>query len=413
MSRFAISILSSLFLISCSHTPNRYPAGEIKKPYLKNRPDRYAYLQYASILEDVDIPSRNILRGPQREDAFENNSMVNCHFSKAGKHKSGATPKFDCKIKKDKFKVKFTPRNPDEKLTDLMYKDYEKEIYAEVAATRLMWALGFYADTVYPVRVLCKDCPTNPVLGFQENESPQSIYWGESSIERKLDGREMELEKIPGWTWQEMNNLVAGAHQKQMSQSIVNAYFKAQSFDKKKFNTEWNALKLLAAFLKHNDNKADNQRMMCFETVEFQGKTICSQPVIYIQDIGSSFGGGGKIPNRGGKASLKDWASKPVFKGYDAEKQLCQAALTASFRAQSYLGWIFRGGLQDPYINEEGRLLLSHKLDALTDEQIEQIFTVARMDHLKEVKADGSYVTIADWVRVFKEKRDEVRKGCR
>jgi len=33
------------------------------------------------------------------------------------------------------------------------------EVYSEVAATRLLWALGFYADEMYPVRLKCLQCP--------------------------------------------------------------------------------------------------------------------------------------------------------------------------------------------------------------------------------------------------------------
>src|SRR6476661_3654972 len=56
----------------------------------------------------------------------------------AGPKEPGATPKFACRLPDgDEVKVKYGRENG--------------EVYAEVAASRLLWALGFGADRVYPV----------------------------------------------------------------------------------------------------------------------------------------------------------------------------------------------------------------------------------------------------------------------
>ena len=70
-----------------------------------------------------------------------------CRYIK--KEMSGNSPKFTCVIPpEDEVKVKFGRDNG--------------EVYAEVAATRLFWALGFPVDRMYPVRVLCDGCPPGP-----------------------------------------------------------------------------------------------------------------------------------------------------------------------------------------------------------------------------------------------------------
>ena len=62
------------------------------------------------------------------------------------KKMTGHSPKFTCVIAPDdEVKLKFGRDNG--------------EVYGEVAATRLLWALGFGADTMYPVKVLCRKCP--------------------------------------------------------------------------------------------------------------------------------------------------------------------------------------------------------------------------------------------------------------
>jgi hypothetical protein len=42
------------------------------------------------------------------------------------------------------------------------YGEKNGEVYGEIAASRLFWALGFKADCMYPARVSCHGCPTDP-----------------------------------------------------------------------------------------------------------------------------------------------------------------------------------------------------------------------------------------------------------
>src|SRR5207247_2355989 len=81
--------------------------------------------------------------------------------------------KFQCAIAPgDEVKVKYGQANA--------------EVYGEVAATRLLWALGFGADHMYPVTVECRDCPVDPARAPQERQHQVRFY--PAAVERKMPG---------------------------------------------------------------------------------------------------------------------------------------------------------------------------------------------------------------------------------
>ena len=67
----------------------------------------------------------------------------------------------------------------------LKYWDRERdrgnrEVFAMVAATRLMWALGFEVLHVLPMNVSCRECPGNPMTG--EGARAMREYLAEISV---------------------------------------------------------------------------------------------------------------------------------------------------------------------------------------------------------------------------------------
>ena len=159
----------------------------------------------------------------------------------------GSTPKFDCELPNgDKVKVKYGRDNA--------------EIYAEVAASRLLNTLGFPADRMYVVKsVRCYGCPEDPHVGMQcLNEGGEldacfrnldyNVYhdFDYAVIERGVKGRRIETETTSGWTWFELEKIdpaAGGASRAQVD-----------------------ALRLLAIFLGHWDNKNKNQRLLCLSS---------------------------------------------------------------------------------------------------------------------------------------------------
>jgi hypothetical protein len=80
-------------------------------------------------------------------------TLVECAYvaPKPGLFSGGATPKFVCRN-----------GSGTDATVKIKYGADNGEIYAEVAGSRLMWALGFVADRVDPVRVRCTGCADDP-----------------------------------------------------------------------------------------------------------------------------------------------------------------------------------------------------------------------------------------------------------
>jgi hypothetical protein len=152
-----------------------------KDPYKNVDNDvRLAALRHAQVWTPGDIPARNLKLGPQGESSFRPEAVVTCEYVEA---KQTGTPKFDCAI------------SPDDKIR-VKYGEQNGEIYSEVAASRLLWALGFGADHVYPVRVVCNGCPADPMKNYKKVEGTREF--AAAIVERKLPGDEIELHKDSG-----------------------------------------------------------------------------------------------------------------------------------------------------------------------------------------------------------------------
>src|SRR5262249_32128464 len=108
---------------------------------------RLAFIERAQIWTRTNIPMMNLRAGPEGPDAFQPNEMVECDYIDAGWH--GHSRKFHCVVREgDVVKVRYGAHNG--------------EVQGSVLATRLLWALGFAADRVYPVRVTCRGCSSDP-----------------------------------------------------------------------------------------------------------------------------------------------------------------------------------------------------------------------------------------------------------
>jgi hypothetical protein len=184
-----------------------------------NSPENYraAVIARAQVWKATDIPSMDLKTGPKGEKAFTLAAPVICTY--VNKKLSGNTPKFDCRIEPDDdVKVKYGGTN--------------SEVYAEVVATRLLWALGFGADRQYSVRVVCRGCPAS--FGGVVR-SPQDSVFDPAMIERKLPGA--AFEPNDGWSWDELN----------LVDDNAGGATRAQR----------DALKLLAVLMQHGDNKPE------------------------------------------------------------------------------------------------------------------------------------------------------------
>jgi len=314
---------------------------------------RQAAIRRAHVWAPTDVASMDLRVGPRGPGAFAPGETVSCSYVE--KKMSGRSPKFTClKAPKDELKVKFGRDNG--------------EVYAEVAASRLLWALGFVADRMYPVRIVCHGCPKE--IERQGTEI--------ASIQRKAEGHELETRDISGWQWPELDQVdprAGGAPR-----------------------AHRDALKLLAVVLQHTDSKAEQQRLLCLgPRGKDEASEGCALPVMMVHDLGLTFGHA-NLFNRAdlGSVNLQAWSSTPVW---TASTGSCIGNMPKSQT----------GTLDNPIIGEEGRKFLADLLLQLTDAQLRDLFDVSRFPRRSASSAASPDTsTLSQWVEAFKGKRAEI-----
>jgi hypothetical protein len=281
----------------------------------------------------------------------------------------GTTPKFDCELETGELiRIKYG-KGP--------------EIPAEVAATRLLRALGFGADDVVSVeRLRCYGCPEEPFSTMKAIEITRTtpLYkqvtnydtfedfdW--VALEQKFDARPIETKKFEGW-----------------------AFFELDKIDPSKGGApraHVDALRLMAVFLAHWDNKTENQRLVCLER-NWPAGTPCPEPFLLLQDVGATFG-----PS---KVDLPAWEEVRIWQD--------RATCTVSMRDLPYNGATF----SETRVSEAGRQFLGKMLAQLSERQLTDLFAGARFDQKRGVFT-AAY-PLSEWVRVFKAKVQSISEGA-
>jgi hypothetical protein len=322
----------------------------------KKEDPRASVLQRSRVWSPTNVAAMDLKNGPSGPGAFAFHETVTCKY--LDKKLSGNSPKFECVIgDDDEVKVKFGGNNG--------------EVYGEVLATRLLWALGFPADRMYPVNVICQGCPAE-FLGIERpnNES----RFDPAVIERKAPGTEWGKK---GWSWQEFDAIdgerggAPRAHR--------------------------DALELLAVFMQHSDSKPEQQRIVCQSKATWPQSETCANPFLMISDVGLTFGRGTRSnTNETSGVNLDGWRTTPVWKAETG----CVGNLPKSFT----------GTLSEPTISEAGRRFLAGLLMQLSDRQIEDLFEAARVQLRLRTPGhvDSGFATTGEWVDAFKAKRQQI-----
>ncbi len=383
----------------CAQDPQPKPDGQKVEKAFYSPKDRLQAMHDAALFVPVAVAGADIMQGPdQNKKQFQLrfNDKVICDFATPGSKMGGKTPKFACKITRVESvdgQVQTLTADMDEEPVKVKYGDNDNEVYAEVVSTRLMWALGYYADAWFPVRVQCNNCPQDPVSG---SGPTATRTFDPATIVRKFSWHKMtEAGKDEeGWSWAELDTANGRP------------------------TYERDGLKLLAAFIQHSDNKPPQQRLVCHnvnvDTTTQPFTTTCDKSVMLVQDVGASFGTGGLFTsNDSAKMNLKGWSNLKVWNkvGTDGAPKQCQAILHKSLTAT--------GGLSDPTISEEGRRFDAGLMCQLSDQQIADLFKAARAAEMPEYhNQDGSFKTgvteasvVQQWVDAFKQKREQLAGG--
>lgn len=280
----------------------------------------------------------------------------------------GTTPKFDCELETgEEIRIKYGngPEAP-----------------AETAATRLLRALGFGADNVTLVHKLrCFGCPKEPFSVIKAVEitraepllervvnydSYEDFEW--VALERKMDARPIETEKLEGWSFFELDAV-------QMAKGGAP-------------RAHIDGLRMMAIFLAHWDNKSENQRIVCLGR-DWPDDASCPRPFLLLQDVGASFG-----PT---KMELDAWEQVPMWED--------RASCTVSMRSLPFEGATFGQAT----ITEAGRQFIGKLLTQLSDEQLTALFASARFGEQRGLLLPVT--PVADWVRVFTQKVRAITDG--
>ena len=314
----------------------------------------------------VPIPEANLRDNPPGPGAFAIDAEIACRFKI--QEVSGLTPKFYCEL-------------PDGDVLKIKYGSGNAELPGEVAATRLLSALGFGADRMYIVkRIRCAGCPRYPFFALEclKKVDVQSaclpggidydrvLTFDAVVVERRLEGRKIESPSTTGWAWFELGKIdpARGGSSR----------------------AEVDALRLMAMLLAHWDNKADNQRLLCPPS-EDRPDGSCARPLAILQDVGATFG-----PT---KIDLHNWRNTRIW----ADGASC----TVSMKTLPFKGATF----PDAKISEEGRRLVLGLLEQLSDQQLRDLFEGSRITSFDQVPAEGRRAET--WVRVFKDKVQQIR----
>ena len=348
--------LTMCTVITSAETPK-------KKKELTTAAARLAFIQQAQVWAPTVVADMDMRAGPQGKGAFEPDADVTCKYLE--KKLAGTTRKFECTVgENDVVKVR--------------YGDENGKVQGAVIASRLLWALGFGADGLYPVKVTCRGCSADPWK--QREFAPGQQLFNPATIERKPKGHEMNSENQGGWAWPELEQ----TDEKQGGAT----------------RAQRDAMKLLAVFMQHTDNKLQQERLLCLPN----GKTDaggCDKPFMMMHDVGLTFGKANVFNKTSvGSVNFEEWSSSPIWK----DGKECIGHMSKSMT----------GTLGDPKISEAGRQFLGDLLMQLTDKQLYDLFDVARVNlRSRQPGTSASPASVDEWVAAFKHKRDEiVMKRC-
>jgi hypothetical protein len=424
--------LSVIVLASCTAQDDGSAESDSAVAVSRDVRDRAARAaQIWSKEEWLKIREKDFARGQDFEGAPRPGEEVVCKFKElktAEDKPNGKSPKFTCGpceltpeeiyqgkkpcTVKNEIKVKYSGKgrplgetNPTT-LAGWAREDAKVngEVFTEVVGTRLLWALGFFADGVYPAKVTCYGCPEKPWETYKafprrtdDVRADRRFEFG--AVEIKIDGKKIEDKPDSGFDWKDDAPRIVPRADREADGAAT--------------KEEVDAWRLLAAFMVHADNKAENQRLFCAPGKMHEDGT-CEQPRAMIQDIGLSFGTEGMFLGIGfAKGKLDAWKEWDLWKRPEDRQRDGDGALAAG-QCQARLETIIslsNHPLRHPIISEQGRETLATLMSPLTDDMLRTIFTVSRIAERGET-TDGRPVTVDDWIREFNARRAEVENGC-
>jgi hypothetical protein len=243
--------------------------------------------------------------------------------------------------------------------------DRGREVYTEVAVHRFLWTLGFPTDHMFRTTVECRGCPRDPFNDIRTSAENRSVkganVFPQASIERKA-WAPLDADQDEGWAWEEVYAAWSANPAKRIE---LEAY-------------------VLALNMVHFHNGLAKQNTLACDPRSWDtGTGTCARPVIFLDDPGSSFGGG---RTRGDHDTYR---GNGVF--LDARACTLRADLAGFGRP-----------------SEAARRLLLARLNNLTPDGVRAIFESAGFNE----ETTGASVEV--WTTTFLGRIEEVRHAsCR
>ncbi|MDA8130092.1 MAG: hypothetical protein M0011_01175 [Elusimicrobia bacterium] len=342
--------------------PLRVDGEKLKIGYV-GKAERLDYIRRSSLWvpeNELNVAAIDFKTGPYEKMKYAPEEVVTCSYVPMKEayetgRPNGMSPKFKCRGADGKtFKVKYGETG---------------DVMAEVASSWLLTAIGAYADRMYPVRLNCPDCPSDPF----KNEADRGAW---------RQGQMVAIEDKIGERIEDKPNSGVGFDEFYRIEDKVGA----------------EALAGMEQFLSNSDNKAPNQAIACRKkdvVAGPDGRATCARPVIYLQDMGISFGGRGLYHNS--RMNFDKWARERMW-DYPRECIMhLNSVWTSSLNGADPIG-------RDLHqIGEEARQMLVRRLSLLSRSQLIDLFTAARAPLRKPQH------TAEEWADLFLRKVDQLR----
>ncbi len=300
---------------------------------------------------------------------------------------SRSDDKNDHEIKADHFKIKYLiPPYPS-------HNPRFNEVFTAVATTRFMWVLGFPADHVYPAgSASCIGCTDDP-FGKKLADNKASLKDAPATFkivnaERDLPWDQIDPEDDETWSWTDANKFYSDgewSHQQKV---------------------EFDAYRLALGLIHYYNALPQQNRLVCaqWDSTAAGHAKICQKPIIYVHDLGSTFGkkrSGFDLFGTNPRGSFAAYEPQSVF----VNPGNCELRATL---------------LGDKQVLKEAQDLMIQRLQHLDRQTVKSIFQVARFNmmdqkQVQRLRAAGSQnvddAALEEWTNAFMKRIEEIRNA--
>jgi hypothetical protein len=289
-------------------------------------------------------------------------------------------------IKAEHFKVKYLkPNFPS-------HNPRFNEVFTSVASSRFMWVLGFPADHAYPAHAAsCIGCTDDPfgrkLTGNTASLKDTPTLFPITSAEREMPWDEIKSDGDETWSWND----------------AVKFYSDGEWTHKQK--VEFDAYRLALGLIHYFNALPQQNRLDCAEwapAASGSASKMCLKPVIYVHDLGSTFGKKRSAFDIGGtnpRGIFSAWEPQTVF----ANPQNCELRDTL---------------LGDKQVLKEAQDLMIQRLARLDAGVVKSVFRVARFNmvdqqQVQRLRAKNPQnvdeAALDEWTNVFMNRIEEIR----